>query len=121
MAERIGLRQIRALQPDQIIWDATIRGFFARRQVGTTVSYGVYYRTVSGRQRFYTLGRHGILTPDSAREEAKKVLGEVARGGDPAADKREKHTAVSVAQLCDQYWQDAASGRLLTKRGRPKQ
>ena len=38
-----------------------------------------------GRQRWFTIGRHGSpWTPDSARKEALRVLGEVAHGFDPA-------------------------------------
>jgi integrase len=79
------------------------------------------YRTREGRQRRFTIGRHGApWTPDSAREEARRLLGEVAGGGDPASDKREIREAITVAQLCDEYLEDAEAGRLLTRRGQSK-
>jgi len=34
------------------------------------------------------IGRHGVLTPDEARNKAKALLGTVVDGADPAADKR---------------------------------
>lgn len=119
--KRIGLREVRALEPGAEIWDTAVPGFGARRQAGTTVSYVLMYRTREGRQRRFTIGRHGApWTPDTAREQALRLLGEVVRGGDPAADKREAREAMTVAELCDAYLVDAEAGRLLTRRGTSK-
>jgi integrase len=123
MAERkrIGLREVRALGPGADLWDSAVSGFGARRQVGTAVSYVLMYRTREGRQRRFTIGRHGApWTPDTAREEARRLLGDIVRGMDPAADKRETREAMTVAELCDAYLADADAGRLLTRRGRSK-
>lgn len=115
--QRIGLRQVRALKPGTTFWDPTLPGFGARRQKGEVVSYVLFYRTREGRQRWFTLGRHGApWTPETAREEARRLLGEVANKGDPAADKRAKRNAKTVAELCDSYLADAKAGRLLTRR-----
>ena len=76
------------------------------------------YRTAEGRIRRYTIGRHGApWTPETARKEAKLILGRVAKGDDPAVEKREKRQAATVADLCDLYLADAEAGRLLTRRG----
>jgi integrase len=118
---KIGLRQIGALQPGQTIWDASLPGFGARRQKSDAVSYVLYYRNHEGRQRWYTIGRHGApWLPDTARNEARKLLGDVAKNSDPAADKRSKRRANTVAELCDLYLDDALAGRLLTRRRVPK-
>jgi integrase len=115
--QRIGLRHVRALQPGTTIWDPSLSGFGARRQKGDAVTYVLFYRTQEGRQRWFTIGRHGApWTPETAREEAKRLLGEVAHSADPAADKRAKRNAKTVAELCDAYLTDAKSGRLLTRR-----
>ena len=67
--KRIGLREIRALAPSKTIWDAAVPGFGARRQRGAAVAYVLKFRTAEGRQRWYTIGRHGApWTPDTARE-----------------------------------------------------
>src|ERR1700758_31390 len=95
--KRIGLKEIRALKPGEIVWDNGVIGFHARRQHSKTVSYIVVYRTAEGRQRWQTIGRHGSpWTPDLAREEAKRILGRVVDGADPAAEKHKKRNAVSV-------------------------
>jgi integrase len=115
--KRIGLREVRALGTDQIIWDSAVAGFGARRRSGTATVYIVKYRTAGGRQRWHVIGRHGApWTPETAREKAKAILGDVAEGGDPAAEKRAARKAKTVAELCDLYLVDAESGRLLTRR-----
>jgi integrase len=123
MADRkqIGLREVRALGPYQDIWDAAVPGFGARRQKGDAISYVLMYRTREGRQRRFTIGRHGApWTPDTARGEARRLLGEIVKGEDPAADKREARDAMTVTELCDAYLADAEAGRLLTRRGQSK-
>src|SRR6516164_11604897 len=117
--KRIGLREVRALDQGQIIWDAgsgAVAGFCARRQRGPAVTYYVKYRTSNGRQRWQVIGRHGVLTPDEARDKAKAILGDVVNGADPAAEKRAARRAKTVAELCDLYLADAEAGRLLTRR-----
>src|ERR1700680_3875680 len=51
-----------------------------------------------------------------AREAAKRILGHVVDGVDPAAEKHSKRKATGVAELCDLYLADAEAGRLLTRR-----
>jgi integrase len=122
---KIGLREIRALSPNTQIFDAgpgAVPAFGARRRGGRAVSYFVMFRTEEGRQRLYTIGQHGApWTPDNAREKALAVLSDVKlKGGDPSATKRARREAATVAELCDAYWADAESGRLLTRRREPK-
>lgn len=117
----IGLREVRALPPNGAVWDGGtegVAGFGARRQRGDAIAYVVMYRTPEGRLRRYTIGRHGApWTPETARKEARRILGTVAEGDDPAAAKRERRQAATVAELCDLYLADAEAGRLLTRRG----
>ena len=70
-----------------------------------------------GRQRTYTIGKHGSpWSPDTARQEARRVLGEVVKGADPLADKIAGRTAITITELCRQYLADVEAGRLLTRR-----
>jgi integrase len=117
LRKRIGLKDIRALKPGEIIWDGAVGGFHARRQQSKTVSYIVVYRNAEGRQRWQTIGRHGSpWTPDTAREAAMRILGHVVDGADPAEEKRSKRRAATVSELCNLYLADAEAGRLLTRR-----
>ena len=96
-------------------------GFATRRQKGDAVAYVLKYRTRDGRQRWHTIGRHGSpWTPDMAREQARRLLGEVVDGGDPAGTKAEARKAATVAELCDAYFEAAKAGKLLTRRRAPK-
>ena len=119
--KRIGLREVRALRPGEIVWDTAVTGFAARRQKSDAVSYLVKYRATGRRQRWHTIGRHGSpWTPESARAEARRILGEVVSGADPAAEKRVARKAATVAELCDAYLADVEAGRLLTRSKAPK-
>ncbi|GAB0120333.1 integrase arm-type DNA-binding domain-containing protein [Acidisoma sp. 7E03] len=119
--KRIGLREVKGLAPGETIWDATVAGFCARRQTSAAVAYCLKYRTADGRQRWHTIGRHGApWTPEEARNEAKRLLGQVVDGADPAAIKKAKRSAESVKELCDRYLEEAESGRILTRRGEAK-
>jgi integrase len=121
MRKPIGLRDVRALKPGQAIWDSTVAGFLVRRQKGDAVTYLVFYRTATGRQRWHTIGRHGApWTPETARAEARRILGEVVTGADPAAEKRAARAATTVAELCDVYVADVEAGRVLMRSGQAK-
>jgi integrase len=101
MIGTISIRTVDALPPGETLWDTTVSGFGCRRQTSAAV-YIVKYRS-GGKQRFLTIGRHGPLTPDKARREAKRLLGEVATGSDPAEQKaeaklRDRDTLAAVAE-----------------------
>ena len=99
MAVKITKRNVDATAPgkrDLFLWDAEVKGFGLKV---TPTGYKIYmlqYR-MGGRDtptRRYTIGKHGSpWTPDKARDEAKRLLGEVAAGRDPGAVKREVLTA----------------------------
>jgi integrase len=108
----ITIRAVQALKPGETIWDAghneAVRGFGVRRQRGDAV-YVIKYR-VFGRQRFVTIGRHGApWTPDKARREAKRLLGLVAAGKDPQAEKAEARAkaADTLGKVADDYLKHA--------------
>src|SRR5690348_13318724 len=102
--QRIGLREVRALGPGETLWDATVPGFGARRQTGTAISYFLKYRNEDGRQRWHSIGRHGApWTPETARAEARRLLGAVAAGDDPAAKRRARKVAPTVAELASRF------------------
>ena len=65
---------------DGWLWDVAVIGFGARRQTNL-VHYYIRYRH-NGSQIVRSIGRHGALTPDTARAKAKQLLGVVAGGVD---------------------------------------
>lgn len=50
-----------------------------------------------------------------ARNRAREILGEVVAGGDPSGDKIAKRKALTIAELCDRYFEDALAGRVRTR------
>jgi hypothetical protein len=114
------LKTIESLQPDSILWDhgkGAVTGFGVRRQKGDAATYVLKYRTTAaGRQRWHTIGRHGApRTPDMARAAARRLLVEVANGGDPAGRKQDERKAATFGDLCDDYLEAAKAGRTLTR------
>ena len=84
-------------------WDTDVSGFGLRLTPSGERVYVLKYR-LDGRQRWYTIGRHGSpWTPDEARKEAIRLLGEVAHGLDPAEKRNAARAAVSFGELCDDY------------------
>jgi integrase len=116
----ITLDDIASLAPNSVVWDEgkrSVSGFGARRQKGNAVAYVLKYRTADGRQEWMTIGWHGApWTPDLARKEANRILGEVVKGGNPARVKQEARKAATIADLCDAYLAAAKAGRVLTRR-----
>ena len=109
-ADRIaGSAGIRA---GEIVWDSGVPGFGARRQRSATVSYVLKYRTCAGQQRWHTIGRHGApWTPETARTEALRVLGDVAKGADPASVKAAAKAAPTVAELAARFLAEHAEAK----------
>ena len=57
--------------------------------------------TRDGRQRTYTIGKHGSpCSLEMARQEARRILGVVASGADPMADKIAGRRVFTAAELC---------------------
>ena len=73
-----------------------------------------------GRTRRCRIGLHGRLTADEARREAKALLGEVAKGEDPAEDRATRRATITVRELCERYIQATRKGLILGKNGGPK-
>lgn len=102
MASRITKRTVDALKPGQIEWDADVKGFGVRRQRESRV-YVVKAR-IAGRQRWLTIGRHGSpWTPETARREAKAILGAIAEGKDPTVAREAEKRRLSVGKLAEMF------------------
>ncbi len=104
---------------DQFIWDDEVQGFGLRVFASGKRSYLIQYR-MNGRSRRYTIGVHGTWTPETARKQAKVLLGRVAQGDDPAEAKKLDAQAMTVKELCRLYLKDAKAGLVLGKSGGPK-
>jgi integrase len=76
-----------------VFWDTAMPGFGLMVTRKGARSYVVQYRA-HGRSRRLSLDA-GALSLDAARREARKHLGEVAKGGDPLKERRRESAAAS--------------------------
>lgn len=77
--------------------DAELRGFAVRITPGAKAF--ILERSIHGRVRRLTLGRYGEITLDQAKDLAKKKIGEIADGKDPAEQRRTQRQSVTFAEL----------------------
>ncbi len=85
------------------VWDADLTGFGVVATKTGAASYFVEYR-IGGRgtpSRRVTLGKHGALTPDQARQIAKGKLGDVAKGRDVAQERKDIRRKLAAGTFKD--------------------
>jgi integrase len=116
MGTKIGIRDILAMPPNTILWDAAVRGFNARRQKSDAITFSVFYRTQDQQQRWHRIGRFGVWTPEQARKEAQRVLRARDLGEDPSGARMAVRNSPTMATLCDEYLSDMQSGKLNWKK-----
>jgi integrase len=104
-----------------ILWDEAIAGFGIRVRSTGSKTYFVQYRAGKGRSapvRKVTIGRHGSpWTPDSARTEAKRLLGLVAGGADPAAAQAERKKADTLKDLITRFLEEHVDAKRKQRTG----
>jgi hypothetical protein len=87
-------------------WDDSLSGFGVRVRPSGSMSYIVTYRAGAGRVapvRRFTIAAVGKITPEQARQRAQTILGAVAHGRDPAAEKSDDRGMPTVAELADRF------------------
>jgi integrase len=94
-----------ARKTDSYVWDQDLPGFGLKVTPAGRKVYLVQYRLGGrkGRTRRYTIGQHGELTPTGARVEARRLLGEIAAGRDPAAERDKTRADKSLGTVLDQF------------------
>ena len=100
---------------EKFVWDADLTGFGVRVQPSGTKSYVIRYRAGSGRSaptRRMTLGSTRKITPDQARGLAKKLLGSVAHGVDPAAERAAETRAETLHELAELFLAEHVDSKL---------
>jgi integrase len=119
MLSRITKRTVDALKPgtnDLFLWDTELKGFGLKVTPAGSKVYILQYRK-GGRVRVdgpgssnrwhptkrVTIGRHGALTPEQAREKARALSGAVTSGGDPAALVAAEKRAPTAADLAQRF------------------
>lgn len=82
--------------------DETLKGFGLRINTQTK-SYFVQ-AAVKGRSVRTTVGKHGVITTEQARQQARQILAEMYSGKNPNREKQEKRAKlITLQESLDQY------------------
>jgi len=100
-------RYIEGIVPDQIktlkFWDSELKGFGIIVLPSGRRTYCIQYRNSNRILRRFKIGVHGHVTTEEARILARKYLGLVAQGKDPAEDKDLDKKLPTMGQLVTDY------------------
>jgi integrase len=89
-----------------LFWDDSLKGFGLVIQPSGVKTYVANYR-LGGKLQREVIARHGVLTPEQARDRARQLLAQVADGKDPRAEKKEAQRAkMTITELADLYLKD---------------
>jgi integrase len=84
-------------------WDGQLKGFGVRVTARGVKTF-VLQRRVNGKERRITIGRFGPLTAEQARREATRLLGAIASGRDPVAERKQAElAAVTLGETFTEY------------------
>ena len=82
-----------------------MKGFGVRRQ-RQAVKYILKSR-IRGKDHWFAIGTHGApWTPDTARQEAKRKLGEIAAGKNLAAIRAQQRSVLGFAGVVDRFLEE---------------
>lgn len=69
----------------------------------------------NARRRRLVIGRHGSpWTPEKARIEAKRLLGEIAGGGNSLEQRQQERKTITIAELYDLYLAEGVAHKKAT-------
>lgn len=98
-------------------WHSELRGFGVRLKLSGIRSYLVQYRNAHGRSKRMTIGEHGRLTAEEARKQARLILAEVEKGGDPAETRDAARKAPTIGEFIERYLNDHVAMKMRPKSG----
>jgi integrase len=101
------LRRIKPTTKRQIFWDTTANLALTVEPSGTSSWYFVYSR--HGHPRWYRIGPVHAIGTDAARKRARQLIGQVASGHDPQAEKQATINADTFAHVAQRYVDEHAS------------
>ena len=74
------------------------------RVTSTGVKAFIFQKRINGKDKRITIGKYGALTAEQSRKLAVKLAGEIAGGGDPIAERKEKELkGVTLVQAFADY------------------
>jgi integrase len=115
---KISKRTADALTPatkDGYLWDSMVKGFALKVTPRGTKTYLFEYKDDRRKTRRVTIGHHGVITAEQARDKAKVLAAEVDLGGNPAAERSDRKSAVTVSALAEQWIEEHVAARRKAK------
>lgn len=109
--------QAKAGEDRTYYWDSSLPSFGLMVTKTGHRSWKVQYR--NGQKRSPRITLSSVLNLDNARKEARKLLGEVARGQDPAQERRKASNPNTLRAVAERYLE--REGRKLRSAPRRKQ
>jgi integrase len=106
----LAVRKLRPRATTYLIWDTLQRGLAIRVQPTGARAWKVIYSR-HGRPRWLHLGDAGAIGLADARQLAQEAMLAVARGKDPAAEKRAERGAGTFAEIAGKYLETWARKR----------
>jgi integrase len=100
-----------AVTRDTLYRDSDLAGFALRAKPSGVCTWVVQYRNLAGRTRKLALGKVGVLTPEEARQKARKALGEVSGGADPSADRHAQRKDLTLGELVALYLEEGPADK----------
>jgi integrase len=113
LKRRLTELSVRKLKPEAksyLIWDTLQRGLAIRVQPTGACAWKTIY-SYQGRPRWLHLGDAGAIGLANARTLAAEAMLAVARGNDPAAEKRAERGAGAFTELAERYVEGYARKR----------
>lgn len=110
MVSKLTKRLVESIAPtekDSFAWDSELKGFGVKVTPKGSRVYILHYRH-HGRLKRYTIGKHGPITCDQARQEAARLVGQVAGGVDPGELKTTERAVVTVGDIARRYIEEHA-------------
>jgi integrase len=102
------------------IWDSALPGFGLRVFPSGRKAFYLDFRVEGGARRRAKIGDLGRMTVDQGKSAALRMLSSVTVGGDPLEAREERRRAVTIEDVCRQYFAAGAKGLVRGRNGAPK-
>ena len=110
MVGKLTKRLVESITPaekDSFVWDTELKGFGVKVSPKGKRIY-ILQTYITGQLKRITLGVHGPITCDQARQEAARLIGQIAGGANPATEKATAKKVISLAELAKRYLEQHA-------------
>jgi hypothetical protein len=93
-------------QKDRLVFDDVVQGLGLRISQAGRKGFLVQFRNAAGIKRRLPLGQWGAITLEHARQAARNILGQVAAGRDPFAERKAQQEASTTQAAAERLTLD---------------